>query len=386
MRFLDDSRHGPFFLLVATNAPHAPYWVEDRYRRPYADLGVEEPRASFYGMIENVDENFGRLRAKLKELDLERDTILVFLTDNGSSAGWRSGHNAAMRAGKGSNYDGGHRVPLFVRWPAGGVGGGRDVGQLSAHIDLLPTLLELTGIQPPAVDFDGASLAPLLTGRGSAPASRPHFVQHQQVQRDGTLQMESPRPFYHSAVLTQRWRLVNGKQLYDIAQDPGQRHDLSGEHPNRVSELRGLYELWWRDVTKRLEEYTEIPIGVESEDPVRLTSFDWYTGGPPNQRVMLEAPTEGPWADGFWAIDVVRSGRYRVTLMELPPEAQHPINGSSADLRIGSRRQSRQVPRGAISIAFELDLDRGKTTMRAGFTTPDGLRRGAYFAYVRWLG
>ena len=386
LRFLENSPPSPFFLLLATNAPHAPYWVEERYRRPYADLGVEEPRASFYGMIENLDENFGRLRAKLAELGLERDTILMFLTDNGSAAGWRSGHNAGMRGGKGSNYDGGHRVPFFVRWPAGGVCGGRDVGQLAAHIDLLPTLLDLGGIRPPPIDFDGASLASLLTGRGPAPATRPHFVQHQQVRRDGALQMESPQPFYHSAVLTRRWRLVNGEELYDIVQDPGQTRDLSGEHRNLVSELRSLYELWWRDVTKRLDEYTEIPVGAESEDPVRLTSFDWYTGGPPNQRVMLEAPTEGPWVDGFWALEVVRAGRYRITLMELPPEAGHPINGSVADLQIGTQRRSRPVPRGATSVALELDLDCGKTTMRAGFSTPDGLRRGAYFAYVRRLG
>ena len=385
LRFIEQHRDQPFFLFLPTNTPHAPYWVDDRYREPYLGMGVEEPRASFYGMIENIDENFGRLRTKLSELGIEDDTILVFMTDNGSSAGWREGFNAGMRSGKGSNYDGGHRVPLFVRWPEGGIDGGRDVDSLAAHIDLVPTLLELTGIAEPDIAFDGVSLTPLLAGRGGFPKDRTHFIQHQQVRREGEYQMESPRPFYHSAVLTNRWRLVNGQELYDMSVDPGQKDDVAVDHPEVVASLRLRYEAWWDDVTARFDEYLEIPVGSEEANPVRLTSFDWYTGGPPNQRVMQEAPTEGPWVDGFWAIEVVRSGRYRITLRERPQEANHPIDGDVAILRVGDQELSQRIAGNGTSVDFELDLAKGKTTMSARFSKTDGSHRGAYFAYVEWL-
>ena len=286
LRFIEENADHPFFLFIPTNAPHAPYWVAEKYSQPYAEMGIPEPRASFYGMIENIDDNFARLRAKLSELGIEDNTILVFMTDNGSAAGWREGFNAGMREGKGSNYDGGHRVPFFLRWPDGGIDGGRDIGRLTAHIDVVPTLVELTGVAKPPIEFDGTSLVPLLSGDAAFPEDRVHFIQHQQVLRDGEYQMETPRPFYHSSVLTNRWRLVGGEELYDIADDPGQERDLASEHPEIVAALRGEYEAWWEDVTQRFDEYLEIPVGADEANPVRLTSFDWYTGGPPNQRVM----------------------------------------------------------------------------------------------------
>ncbi len=386
VKFIEQNADRPFFLFLPTNAPHAPYWVDEKYSRPYVDAGIAEPRASFYGMIENIDENFARLRTKLGDLGLEDDTILIFMTDNGSAAGWQDGFNSGMRAGKGSNYDGGHRVPFFIRYPRGSVDGGTDIDQLAAHIDVLPTLAGLAGLPLPDTEVDGSSLVPLITGKGDFPVNRTHFVQHQQVRRDGEYQMESLRPFFHSAVLTNRWRLINGEELYDIEADPGQQNDLAAEEPAVVDRLRGEYESWWADVTFRLEEYIDIPVGTPEADPVRLTSFDWYTGGPPNQRVIQDPPWEGPWTDGFWSIEVVASGRYRISLRERPPDADYPIEGSVADLEIGPQTLQKPIPEGDASVTFELDLLQGSTSMRAGFTQADGLRRGAYFAYVERIG
>lgn len=385
LRFIEDNSHRPFFLFLPTNAPHAPFWVPERYSQPYLDMGITEPRASFYGMIENIDDNFGRLRAKLAELGLEDNTILMFMTDNGSSASWRDGFNAGMRDGKGSNYDGGHRVPFFVRWPDGGIAGGRDVDRLAAHIDLVPTLIELSGVPSPSIKFDGSSLVPLLTGEGTFPVDRTHFIQHQQVQRDGKYQMESPQPFYHSSVLTNRWRLVSGIELYDMDADPGQTVDLAADNPDIVGRMRQAYETWWEDVTERFDEYLEIPVGAVEANPVRLTSFDWYTGGPPNQRVIQDPPWEGPWVNGFWAIEVVRSGRFRIRLRERPPVANYPIVGEVAQLSVGGQEFKKPIPRGATEVTFEVSLERGKQTMEAIFAKRDGLQRGAYFAYVEWM-
>ena len=157
LRFIEERQAGPFFVYLATNAPHGPFLVDEKYSRPYAEKNVPEPMDRFYGMIENIDENMGRLTAKLDELGIAENTLLIFMTDNGSAAGvanthptqrvgvenpallaraakevedgvWQ-GFNAGMRGRKGSEYDGGHRVPFFARWPNGKLGEPRDVGR-----------------------------------------------------------------------------------------------------------------------------------------------------------------------------------------------------------------------------------------------------------------
>ena len=109
---VEANRDRPFFAYVTTNAPHGPYRVPDSYREMYADADISDKAARFYGMITNIDDNLGRLRKRLQELQIEQDTILVFLTDNGSAV---PHFNAGMRGRKGSMYEGGHRVPCFIR-------------------------------------------------------------------------------------------------------------------------------------------------------------------------------------------------------------------------------------------------------------------------------
>lgn len=187
-----------------------------------------------------------------------------------------------------------------------------------------------------------------------------HFIPHQLVSRDGIFQLETPRSFFHSAVLTNRWRLVNGKELYDIKADPGQQHDITAEHSQVVAHMRCEYESWWADVTVRFGEYLEIPIGAEEAGSVRRTSFGWYTGGPPNQREIQRAPSEGPRQEGFWAIEVIRAGQYRVPLRQQPREAGFAIDGTTAPLsaKFNSRRSQSLSPRstqGMLSACRTLD-------------------------------
>ena len=181
LRFIHENRQRPFFCYIATNAPHGPFNVPARYFEAYRGK-VPEQRARFYGMIANLDENFGRLRVALNNLGLEKNTIVAFMTDNGTSAGCaldgsgflREGYNAGMRGKKGSPYEGGHRVPFFIHWPSGGLVHGVDITQLAANIDIMPTLLELCGVPPesvthiypwvtdPVLTYCGAPWRPLL--------------------------------------------------------------------------------------------------------------------------------------------------------------------------------------------------------------------------------
>src|SRR5262249_54725533 len=151
------------------------------------------------------------------------------------------GFNAGMRASKGSAYDGGHRTPLFIRWPAAGWKTGRDVSDLVCHLDVFPTLLDLCAIRLPADHIpDGRSLAPVLRGTGGVP-QRTHFIQHAQVTIGGKYQMEDPRPWRNAVALRGKWRLVNGEELYNLEHDPGQQKNVAADFPAILKDLRHDY-------------------------------------------------------------------------------------------------------------------------------------------------
>ena len=371
LRFIEANKDRPFFCYIPTNAPHGPYRVPEKYARFYHERGVRGGVANFWGMITNFDENMGRLYAKLRELGLEENTILVFLTDNGTSAGT---FNCGMRGKKGSEYRGGHRVPCFIRWP-GHLPEGRDFDQLAAHIDLLPTLIELCGLKKPEnLRFDGTSLVPLLTGKGQWP-ERTLFVHSQRI--------EHPQKWRKCAVMTERWWLINGRELYDIQADPGQKNDIAKEHPDVVKRLREAYEKWWEYLSPVFDDYCYIVLGTDHENPARLTCHDWHTPQVPWNQGMIR---RAPWANGFWAVEIARAGRYRFTLRQQPTEANFPIQGDEARLKIGEVEASAPIPKGATGVDLEVELKPGKTRLQTWFTDKaKGKSRGAFFVYVQRL-
>jgi hypothetical protein len=327
-------------------------------------------------MITNIDENMGRLMKFLHETGLERNTILIFMTDNGTSGG----SSAGMRGRKGSEYDGGHRVPCFIRWPAGGIGGGRDVPQLAAHLDLLPTLADLCGIDPPkGVKLDGTSLAPLLKGYTTNWPERTLVVESQRI--------EHPEKWRKSAVMTDRWRLVNGKELYDMPADAGQEHDVAAEHPEVVEKLRAYYDQWWESVSKRHGEYCRTVLGADEENPTTLTCHDWHEVFPPWDQSHVR---KGMKANGFWAVEVAKDGQYEIELRRWPKEAgEKPINegpgvkATTARLTIGDVDRTQPVAEGVVGVTFRVELKAGPARLQTWLADDEGNSRGAYYAYVR---
>jgi arylsulfatase A-like enzyme len=381
LRFIEANKDRPFFAYLTTNAPHGPYLVAEKYRKPYRDKGVGARQAAFYGMITNIDENMARLLKRLDALGLAENTILIFLTDNGTSGGDRAG----MRGQKGSEYEGGHRVPCFVRWPAGGLTGGRDVGRLTAHLDLLPTLVGLCRLKPPeGVKLDGASLASLLKGTAAPWPDRTLVVDSQRI--------EHPQKYRKSAVMTDRWRLVNGRQLFDVQADPAQKNDLAGKHPDVVERLRKAYDAWWADTSRRFDEYCRTVLGSDKENPVRITCHDWHGRAVPwNQGAVRR----GPKANGFWAVEVARAGRYEFALRRWPAELNQPITAAipggkaiaakTARLKVADVDVSKPIPDGAVAAAFQVDLKPGKTRLQTWLADEQGGSRGAYYVYVKRL-
>ena len=384
MSFIEKNRKAPFFCYLSTNAPHSPFRVAPDYAKRYAGK-ANVPNAAFYGMITNIDDNMGKLMAKLQELELDRNTILIFLTDNGTAAGFRGGkgYNSGMKGTKGSIYEGGHRVPCFIRWPDKGIEGGQDINELSAHIDLLPTLVDLCNMEvPQGTTFDGVSIAPLLTSKTNKTGERSIIIQYSQT--------TTPPVKWRSAVLRKKWRLVSGNELYDVSADPGQKTNVAEEHPAVVESMRRYYEEWWAEVSKRFSETCDIVVGSDYENPASLNAFDWHTSTPWNQGHIRS----GARKNGFWAIEVERNGTYEISLRRWPLELDKPITAAiqggralpahTARLKVGDIDRTQEIEMEAHSSVFEVNLKAGKTRLQTWFMDDRNKELcGAYYVYVK---
>ncbi|MCB1020980.1 MAG: arylsulfatase [Acidobacteria bacterium] len=389
LKFIEQNKEKPFFTYLATNAPHGPYLVDEKYSQPYKDKGVASPMAEFYGMIENVDENLGRLDAKLTELGLRDNTVLIFMTDNGTAAGVANprrpvaegawpGFNADMRGQKGSEYEGGHRVPFFVRWPAGKFGEPRDVETLAAHIDILPTLAEIAEVNLSAsLDIDGKSLLPLLRGEGDWP-ERTLGVHSQRI--------DFPERWRKSAMMTQQWRLINGEELYDVQGDPSQERDVSGDHPEVKDALRQAYDAWWNHIDERFDEYVAIPIG-QGPEATRITAHDWHPADEQDSSVPWNQPAimRNPVTNGHWVIEVPVAGQYELELYQWDKPAEKTLDAISARAQVGDVKAEANVPAGATSVKLQMELPAGQTKMQTWLHAKDGTERGAFFVYAKKL-
>ena len=391
MRFVAQSQSAdqPFFCYLSTNAPHGPLYVAEKWSKPYVDKGVAQDQARFYGMIENIDWNVGRFMQQLAELGIAENTILVFMTDNGTAAGrvnpkliregkW-GGFNAGMRRNKGSEYDGGHRVPFFVRWPAGGLGGatgsGRDEGYLAAHVDVLPTLVGLCGIaKPEGPPLDGIDLAGRLRNPGARLPERTLFVHSQRILH--------PEKWRKSAVMTKRWRLVNGKQLFDMTADPAQKKDVATDHPEVMARLIAAYDGWWESLAPAIARSVHIGLGSDAEQTTLLHPHDWQVigrGGCPWHQNHVR---RGMVAHGRWFVEVMRPGTYTFELRRWPRHVDRPIEATLARLTVAGRPHEKTVVPTDKMTAFRVELPAGRTTLRTELTLENGRTRGAYFVYV----
>ena len=244
----------PFFAYISTNAPHRPWIAPDDYKSPFLKQGMSDEAAACYGMIANIDDNVGRLLAKLKEWKIERDTLVVFITDNGSSAHWS--FNAGMKGKKGGVDEGGTRVPCFFRWP-GKLKEGMDVDRIAAHFDMLPTFAEIVGAEPREKEkLHGRSLVPLLKNP-EAPWEDRYFFSHFGRWYQGQAAKSQYKNF---SVRSQRWRLVGRDALYDMEKDPGQETNVKEKNPDVAAKMIAAYDRWWEDA---------LPLMVNEDAPLK---------------------------------------------------------------------------------------------------------------------
>ncbi|MDR3406208.1 MAG: arylsulfatase [Chthoniobacter sp.] len=233
----------PYFACIMPTAAQPPICPPE-YQRRYARK-VPPNVAAYFGMIANLDDNFGHLLDKLQEWGSEETTLVIFLSDHGGSTGVEI-FNAGMRGGQATPYEGGTRVPLFWRW-SGQWKAGADVSALTAHLDLFPTLAHIAGAEIPAAvaaKLEGRDLLPLL--KDSA-APWPDRLLYTHIA--GWKMGEAARSKYaSSSVRDSRFSLVNNAELYDLQADPGQMKNILREHADEAEKLRSAYDQWWEEI------------------------------------------------------------------------------------------------------------------------------------------
>jgi arylsulfatase A-like enzyme len=223
----------PFFLYLAFNAPHFPIeppqaWL-DRVRKQSPQLN--EQRAKEVAFVQHLDDNIGRVLAKLKETGLDENTVVVFTADNGGSLP-HGQNNDPWRDGKQSHYDGGLRVPFMVRWP-GKIEAGSRCDYQGLNFDLFPTFVQLAGAAP-SDELDAVSLLPLLKGSAQPDERELYFVR-----REGGLAYGGKS---YEAIIRGDWKLMQNDpfsplELYNLKNDPQEKHNLAATNRKLVNEL-----------------------------------------------------------------------------------------------------------------------------------------------------
>lgn len=409
-KFIEENKNDPFLCFITTNAPHMPLNVEKKYYDMYKDAELPEDRKRFYGMITNIDENFGVLEQKIKDLNIENDTILIFMTDNGTGNGVTldkneyvtSGHNGGFRGKKCSEYEGGHRVPFFIKYPAGSIGGGVDMVKPCANVDLMPTFLELCGVEVPENrGFDGMSIAKNLIDVDTDMIDRVIVTDSQRV--------TDPIKWRKSAAVWNDYRLINGEELYDLKTDREQRNNIASEHPDVVAKLREAYEVWWDKVT--VKAYDEIPLHITEEESY-ISSHDQRGEMNPFSQDRIR---KGDTLNSYWEILIPKDGKYSFEMRRWPkthpraikdgidtPDVEFKgdgfddrsyeecvtgkaLNIVKAYMSVGEIEMTADVADGVEKITFVTDLTAGNYHLKANFIDDEDVTRCSYFVYAKQI-
>jgi len=408
LKFVDENKNNPFFCYIALNAPHAPFNVEDRYADLYRGK-TEETISRFYGMITNIDENIGILRERLDELGIADNTIVIFMTDNGSAGGVKldensglavTGYNGGYRGKKNSEYEGGHRVPFIMNIPYKEDTRNKKIDRLCANIDFMPTLLDLCNINVLVEKtFHGRSLVDLIEGKSW----------EERVIVTDSQRLTEPVKWRKSAVMSDDWRLINGVELYNIKEDKEQQKDVAGDNPETLFWLRKEYEKWWDIVSEKFDE--EIPIGIGNYE-TSFTPHDLRNKGAdcPHHQGHIRA---GYRVNGYYEVEVEEDGEYCFSLSRWPKhtglsltegivgsdiefrkdcvmdEALHYyVGGEAIDIDKATVKLNNVCKRVEVdgeknSIEIHMELKKGTGHLEAYFTELSGEDFAAYFIDVK---
>jgi arylsulfatase A-like enzyme len=396
----------PFFVYLPTNTPHYPLIApEEDVRDMEAAFEASELKdinpnlkdrlIHYLAMIRNIDTNMGRLMDFLDEIDLADNTILMFATDNGSTFGEQY-YPAGMRGRKTQLWEGGHRVPCFLRWPGGGFTEPRAVEGLTQVQDILPTLIDLCKLETPgAPALDGISLAPVLRGESDVPEDRMFVINYSRMPGQLTFPTpESPSIMRRqgAGVLWKRWRYLEDRELYDLNADPMQTTNVIKQYPDIAERMQSHLYNWWDEVEDIANEVQPVTIGHDAENPSMLTACEWVDVFVDQQGQIHQ----GVRKNSYWQLQVEQAGDYEFELRRWPREADIALTNAPpgdvalpiarARFSIDGNLQMQKPNAGDKFAKFTARLNAGPVTLQTWF---DNNRNqplcGAYYVYVKRL-
>ena len=417
----------PFFTYLPMNAAHWPPFVPNEYREParkalnanpkvleklskekmhpYYGKDINEALVTFLAMGLNIDENIGKLMQFLENKGVLDNTIIVFFTDNGSSFG-RHYYNAGMKGGKQELFEGGHRVPLFIKGPKEIIGKPKVIDELTHVQDLLPTLASSIGVKKMPQKMDGVNLLPLMKGDVSNLKDRMLVVNFTKTPwrvnfPDEDTPDNAAKPLKErGAVLWEKWRYLNDKTLYDVSKDPHEDTDIASMYPKVVAKMSEHLNTWWNDVKDDANKIHRVTIGSTNENPIMLSACDWYNIFVDQQKQVRN----GDKRSGYWHVEVDQPGTYEFEMRRWPVESGYGLNDAisetqvtdgvlpagkafniaAARMKVGEIEQSVKVYPSDKSAKFTFDLEAGKTSIITFFDDEHGERiLGAYYLYVK---
>ena len=398
MKFIDANKEEPFFVYLPTNAPHDPLIVAEEYAAPYKHLeGDKIVSADLYGMIANIDENFGRFVKFLEDRKLSNNTILIYMSDNGTRFGYderkQLGYNMGLRGIKGSKTEGGHKVPFFIRWPEAKIKGGKDIQETAAHVDLIPTLAGLCDIEiPKGMSLDGVDLSSLLLGQEKKIDNRTIFVHHRQDWRP-------PMEINETCLIQNQWRLINGNALYNVHIDPQQQTNLMTSEPGLAQQMKSSNEAFLAK-TKHNDSYYELPVAIvgnSAQKEVKLTiqhAIGEDRGIWKTEQVAAGMKNK----NNTHALQIDRAGVYRISCRRWPKECSGKVLGvpqkapdgdfaytaispEKVSIQIANQMHEKDIQPNDIEVVFEVKLQRGKTLLVNDFIEGNE-KYGVYYTYV----
>lgn len=400
IQHIENVKDQPFFIYLATNAPHSPLIVADKYKMPYEQYeGIEIQSAAYLGMIANIDENFGKLDQYLKDSNLDENTILIFLTDNGTQFGFNEekgfGFNKGFIGNKSDKEEGGHRVPFYIRWPKAGISGEESLGFLSAHIDLMPTLAGLCNLN--LVDesyLDGIDLSEFILEREGI-NQRTVFIHHRQDWR-------APDELKGTCIMQDQWRLINGNRLYNIKKDQLQSVNLFDDYEVLVNDLLHKNQEFINQ-TKLLDDYQSLPVakvGTSEQDEIKLTIQ--HAIGEDGGIWMTKHIASGiKNSNSKYAIEIMTPGEYIISCRRWPKECPGPflgiptenpknqfeyqtINPEKVRIKIFEKEYEQKIQADQEAVEFILELPVGRTMLETECVETDE-SYGVYYTYMRKL-
>lgn len=356
--FISENKKKPFFCFISTPATHKPWQSHPEVAERITERDGDSKTLPLLSMIENIDDNVGRILKQLDDLGLRENTLVILATDQGMTN--RGAPQSSPENPPSRSFDSRHHVFCMMRYPPLTQKHGRN-DAIAGMVDIAPTILDLCGVPVPD-KLDGRSLKPLLAGANRWEDDRELIVQCPRGRER--------KKWHNATVKTQRWRLVGGEKLYDLDHNDA---EVSARYPEVVRRLSAGYDRFWNSLPPANDLLSRHLLGLED---TRLNGMDWYQGGAPWNTSHFKR-----LSSGVWAIEVAKKGRYRFELRHYPREARKAIGATSASLKIGDLHEECLLTEDVDHVVIEMDLEPGRYDMEAIFSNSEK-RWGAYFAYI----